>query len=164
MKPHIKKLRTCTYSKEIAASSFFGQREQHTNKLVCDHPEMKINWTEKACGPCQVYLNRNVTDQQATAAALPLAGAEPIPAPTAPAPVPVPALPEPETHGHESVPLAAGVKKRTKPKTAAEPAEETKRPAAAPATKRSEPKTKAKESREKPKSSAKTTSGKAKKK
>src|SRR5688572_6051852 len=60
MKPAIKKLKTCTYSKDLAPSAAaFGQREQHTNKLVCDHPEMKLNWTEKVCGPCAVYENRN---------------------------------------------------------------------------------------------------------
>jgi hypothetical protein len=53
MKPAIKKLKTCTYSKDLAPSAaVFGQREQHTNKLVCDHPEMKLNWSEKVCGPC----------------------------------------------------------------------------------------------------------------
>jgi len=60
MKPAIKKLKTCTYSKDLAPSAIlFGQREQHTNKLVCDHPEMKLNWSEKVCGPCTVYENRN---------------------------------------------------------------------------------------------------------
>ena len=60
MKPAIKKLKTCTYSKDLAPSATaFGQREQHTNKLVCDHPEMKLNWSEKVCGPCTVYENRN---------------------------------------------------------------------------------------------------------
>ena len=60
MKPAIKKLRTCTYSKDLVSSpAIFGQREQHTNKLVCDHPEMKVNWNEKVCGPCTVYENRN---------------------------------------------------------------------------------------------------------
>ena len=60
MKPAIKKLKTCTYSKDLAPSAaVFGQREQHTNKLVCDHPEMKLNWSEKVCGPCTVYENRN---------------------------------------------------------------------------------------------------------
>jgi hypothetical protein len=60
MKPAIKKLKTCTYSKDLAPSATaFGQREQHTNKLVCDHPEMKLNWSEKVCGPCMVYENRN---------------------------------------------------------------------------------------------------------
>ena len=60
MKPAIKKLKTCTYSKDLAPSAaVFGQREQHTNKLVCDHPEMKLNWSEKVCGPCTAYENRN---------------------------------------------------------------------------------------------------------
>src|SRR6185503_10504995 len=60
MKPAIKKLKTCTYSKDLVPSAAaFGQREQHTNKLVCDHPEMKLNWSEKVCGPCTVYENRN---------------------------------------------------------------------------------------------------------
>ena len=60
MKPAIKKLKTCTYSKDLVPSAAaFGQREQHTNKLVCDHPEMKLNWSEKVCGPCTAYENRN---------------------------------------------------------------------------------------------------------
>jgi len=68
MKPAIKKLRTCTYSKErVPSATIFGQREQHTNKLVCDHPEMKRDWNEKACGPCTVYQNRNAGIVPATA-------------------------------------------------------------------------------------------------
>jgi hypothetical protein len=60
MKPAIKKLRTCTYSKDrVPSAAIFGTREQHTNKLVCDHPEMKLDWNEKVCGPCTVYQNRN---------------------------------------------------------------------------------------------------------
>ena len=60
MKPAIKKLKTCTYSKDLApTAAVFGQREQHTNKLVCDQPEMKLNWSENVCGPCTAYENRN---------------------------------------------------------------------------------------------------------
>jgi hypothetical protein len=58
MKPHIKKLRTCAYSTDLVAANF-GQREHHTNKLICDHPQMKINWEERVCGPCTIYVNRN---------------------------------------------------------------------------------------------------------
>jgi len=59
MKPSIKKLRTCIYSKPIAPGGLFAQEEHQTNKLVCDHPEMKINWTVEVCGGCKVYVNRN---------------------------------------------------------------------------------------------------------
>lgn len=61
MKPAIKKLRTCVYSTDLVAASFFGQADQHTNKLVCDHPEMKIGWSEKVCGDCKAYVNRNAS-------------------------------------------------------------------------------------------------------
>jgi hypothetical protein len=60
MKASIKKLRTCAYNKAVAPSGFTGQSLQHTNKLVCDHPEMKIEWVEKTCEKCTVYSNRNV--------------------------------------------------------------------------------------------------------
>jgi hypothetical protein len=59
MKPSIKKLRTCVYSKPIAPSGLFAQEAHQTNKLVCDHPEMKINWTVEVCESCEVYINRN---------------------------------------------------------------------------------------------------------
>ena len=60
MKPAIKKLKTCAYSTDLVASAaLFRQSEPHTNKLTCDHPEMKLNWNEKVCGPCTVYKNRN---------------------------------------------------------------------------------------------------------
>jgi hypothetical protein len=85
MKPHIKKLRTCLYSKDLAATGFFGQAEPHTNKLVCDHPEMKVNWTEKVCSPCQAYVNRNASIE--------------IPS----APVPQPAPPERSATGPPAV-------------------------------------------------------------
>jgi hypothetical protein len=86
MKPSIKKLRTCLYSRDLVATGFFGQADQHSNKLVCDHPEMKINWTEKVCGPCQVYVNRNASIEIRTAA-----GRQPTP-PESPAAGP-PAVP-----------------------------------------------------------------------
>jgi hypothetical protein len=43
----------------MAPRVFFGQETHQTNKLVCDHPEMKINWTVEVCGDCTVYINRN---------------------------------------------------------------------------------------------------------
>ena len=64
MKPYIKKLKTCRYSTEIVPTGLFQQADHHTNKLHCDHPEMKINWTEKVCGPCVVYENRNAGRQE----------------------------------------------------------------------------------------------------
>jgi hypothetical protein len=84
MKPQIKKLRTCAYSKD-AAASFFGQPEQHTNKLVCDHPVMKINWTEKVCGPCRVYVNRNTSLEMPRSAPQSVPPPQPEPATPAPA-------------------------------------------------------------------------------
>lgn len=77
MKPHLKKLKTCAYSTDLAASPF-GQKEHHTNKLVCDHPEMKINWQEKVCGSCDAYLNRNAD------LAIPVPQPEPAPPSTVP--------------------------------------------------------------------------------
>ncbi len=59
MKPSIKKLRTCVYSKPVALSGLFSQESHQTNKLVCDHPQMKINWQLETCVPCTVYINRN---------------------------------------------------------------------------------------------------------
>jgi hypothetical protein len=59
MKPSIKKLRTCVYSKPVAPSGFFSQDSHQTNKLVCDHPEMKVNWQLEVCAACAVYVNRN---------------------------------------------------------------------------------------------------------
>jgi hypothetical protein len=76
MKASIKKLRTCAYNKAVAPSGFTGQSLQHTNKLVCDHPEMKNEWVEKTCEKCTVYSNRNVIP-------------EPLP-PPAPEPAPEP--------------------------------------------------------------------------
>ena len=77
MKPAIKKLKTCTFSKDLVSSAaLFGQHEPHTNKLMCDHPEMKLNWSEKVCGPCTVYQNRNAELV--------------VPAPQPPKPVPPP--------------------------------------------------------------------------
>src|SRR6185503_17022393 len=105
MKPAIKKLKTCTYSKELAPSAaVFGQREQHTNKLVCDHPEMKLNWTEKVCGPCTVYENRNAelvvplplpqpAAQPPAKAASPTSVKQPSPVVTAPAISSAPPIP-----------------------------------------------------------------------
>ena len=59
MKLNIKRLRTCAYSKPLVASGFIGQPNAHTNKLVCDHHEMKVDWTEAVCASCKVYVNRN---------------------------------------------------------------------------------------------------------
>jgi hypothetical protein len=59
MKPSIKKLRTCVYSKPVAPSGLFSQDSHQTNKLACDHPEMKVNWQVEVCAACTVYVNRN---------------------------------------------------------------------------------------------------------
>ncbi len=82
MKIGIKKLRTCAFTKAAAPSGFSGQAIQFTNKLVCDHPEMKTDWTEKKCEPCTVYVNRNLPPEPAP----PPAPAPPPPEPEAPAP------------------------------------------------------------------------------
>jgi len=58
MKPAIKRLRTCTFSKAIVAD-FFGKERAHTHKLGCDHPEKKIDWTLEICSSCDAYVNRN---------------------------------------------------------------------------------------------------------
>ncbi len=83
MKTSIKKLRSCAFNKAIAPSGFTGQSIQHTNKLVCDHPEMKIGWIEKSCEKCESYRNRNISPEPT----LP-----PSPEP-APIPTPEPTLP-----------------------------------------------------------------------
>jgi hypothetical protein len=59
MKSSVKKLRTCVYSKPVAPSGLFSQESHQTNKLVCDHPEMKVNWQLERCTGCTVYVNRN---------------------------------------------------------------------------------------------------------
>jgi hypothetical protein len=59
MKTSIKRLRTCNYSTAVAPEGFLRQKAQQTNKLICDHPEMKIDWTLDACETCKVYVNRN---------------------------------------------------------------------------------------------------------
>ena len=78
MKAAIKKLRTCSFSKEASSTSFMGKPVQHTNKLVCDHPEKKTGWTLPTCEKCQAYQNRNLSP-------IP----EPVPEPV-PEPEPVP--------------------------------------------------------------------------
>jgi len=124
MKPAIKKLKTCTYSKDLASSAAaFGQREPHTNKLVCDHPEMKLNWNEKVCGPCRVYENRNA--ELVIPAPQPAQPAPPPPARTAsPAPVkpPSPVVAAPRVPPAPAIPTQAEAPKKTAPKPASKPA------------------------------------------
>jgi hypothetical protein len=59
MKASIKRLRTCSFSTAVAPTGFMGQPVQHTNKLICDHPQMKEHWMIETCEKCQVYVNRN---------------------------------------------------------------------------------------------------------
>lgn len=59
MKPSIKKLRTCIYSKPVASIGLFSQDSHQTNKLACDHPEKKVNWQLDVCAACDAYVNRN---------------------------------------------------------------------------------------------------------
>jgi hypothetical protein len=58
MKPAIKKLKTCQFSKPMVAD-FFGKENAHTHRLTCDHPEKKIDWELAVCESCDVYVNRN---------------------------------------------------------------------------------------------------------
>lgn len=84
MKASIKKLRSCAFNKAVAPSGFTGQSIAHTNKLVCDHPEMKKDWTEKSCEKCESYRNRNISPEPT-----PPPSPEPSPMPT-PEPPPSP--------------------------------------------------------------------------
>ncbi|MEW5976741.1 MAG: hypothetical protein AB1898_13140 [Acidobacteriota bacterium] len=59
MKVSVKRLRNCLYSRPLVQAGGFTQASPQTNKNICDHPEMKLNWTVEACGPCKVYVNRN---------------------------------------------------------------------------------------------------------
>lgn len=59
MKPGLKKLRSCTFSKEMVTKDFFSRHDQYNRKLVCDHPKIRENWTEPVCINCLSYLNRN---------------------------------------------------------------------------------------------------------
>jgi len=59
MKPSIKRLRTCVYSKPVAPTDFLAKDSHQTNKLACDHPQMKIDWQLETCTNCAVYVNRN---------------------------------------------------------------------------------------------------------
>jgi hypothetical protein len=118
MKPAIKKLRTCTYSKDLVPSAaVFGQREQHTNKLVCDHPEMKLNWTEKVCGPCTVYENRNA--ELVIPASQP---PQPAPEPPVKAAKLSPAKPPSPVSPASAMPAQVEVPKKAVPKPASKPA------------------------------------------
>lgn len=71
MKPAIKKLKSCLYSKSIGPSGYFARESVQPTKLVCDHPEKKVDWTVTVCVDCTVYVNRSKT-------------AEPEPPPTTP--------------------------------------------------------------------------------
>ncbi len=59
MKAGLKKLRSCTFSKERVSKGFFSPHKQYNHRLVCDHPDMRENWSEKVCVDCSSYLNRN---------------------------------------------------------------------------------------------------------
>ena len=58
MKPAIKKLKSCFYSKSSGPSGFFARESVQPTKQVCDHPEKKVNWTVAVCADCTVYINR----------------------------------------------------------------------------------------------------------
>lgn len=62
MKAGLKKLRTCSFSRERDRREFFDTRTRYNRRLVCDHPEMKVHWREKACVDCASYRNRNEAD------------------------------------------------------------------------------------------------------
>jgi hypothetical protein len=85
MKAAIKKLRTCTFSREASSTSFMGKPVQHTNKLVCDHPEKKAGWALPTCEKCEIYQNRNLPPVP-----------EPAPAPPEPEPIPTPVVAPPQ--------------------------------------------------------------------
>ena len=142
MKPAIKKLKTCAYSKDLVASAaLFRQSEPHTNKLTCDHPEMKLNWSEKVCGPCTVYTNRNaelvVPPPQPpqpvppTKAATPAPPKKPAPAITSPVIPPVPAVPAKIADTQKTAPVPASKPAAREPAPVVPPAK------AAPKTKAS---------------------------
>jgi hypothetical protein len=59
MKPAIKKIKSCLYSKSIGPSGFFARESFQPTKQVCDHVDMKENWTIAVCADCKVYVNRN---------------------------------------------------------------------------------------------------------
>ncbi len=59
MKPALKKLRSCLYSKVIGPTGFFARESFQPTKQVCDHPEMKTNWDLPVCGDCNTYVNRS---------------------------------------------------------------------------------------------------------
>jgi hypothetical protein len=59
MKPAIKKLKSCLYSKPIGPSGFFARESFQPTKQVCDHVEMKENWTIAVCADCKAYVNRS---------------------------------------------------------------------------------------------------------
>lgn len=75
------------------------QSAQLTHKLICDHPEMKKDWTEKKCESCTAYFNRNFSPEPAAA----------------PAPTPE-ILPPPATTAEPEATLAKKTRTR-KPKT-----------------------------------------------
>ena len=191
MKPSIKKLRTCLYTRDLVAPGFFGQADQHSNKLVCDHPEMKINWNEKVCGPCQVYVNRNASIEIRTAAgrqptppespaagppAVPVAPQNLLPSPAIPIQAEPPVqttrpVAEPESPVRPTPVVAppassaaqpAAKSARSTTKTKA-PAQETKK-AAAPKAKATAAQAKPKATKDKPKKTTTKTESKRKKK
>ncbi len=135
MKPAIKKLKTCTYSKDRASSAAaFGQREPHTNKLVCDHAAMKLNWNEKVCGPCTVYENRNA-ELVAPVPQPPQPAPQPPARAASPAPVrqPSPVVTAPPVSPARAVPTPAEAPKKTVAQPANKPTVAVPAPVAPPA-------------------------------
>jgi hypothetical protein len=168
MKASIKKLRTCVYSRDLVATGFFGQAEQHSNKLVCDHPEMKINWTEKVCGPCQVYVNRNASIEIRSAAApqpappeRPAAG--PPAVPVAPQNLlPSPAIPTQADPPVQAARPVAEPEPPVRPTPIVAPASPATQPAAKPAGAATKPKASAQKTKKAAPSRTKATAAKAK--
>ncbi|HEX2521083.1 MAG TPA: hypothetical protein VHP35_03095 [Terriglobia bacterium] len=168
MKPSIKKLRTCLYSRDLVAIGFFGQADQHSNKLVCDHPEMKINWTEKVCGPCQVYVNRNASIEIRSAAApQPATPERPAAGPPAVPVAPQNLLPSPATPIQAEPPVqttrpVAEPESPVRPTPVVAPASPAAQPEAKPARSASKTKAPAQEAKKAAIPKAKVTAAKAK--
>ncbi len=59
MKPSLKKLKTCVYTKISAPTGFFARESHQPPKLSCDHPQMKVGWEESVCLDCNVYVSKN---------------------------------------------------------------------------------------------------------
>lgn len=71
MKPEIKKLKSCLYSKSSGPTGFFARESVQPTKQVCDHPEKKMNWAIAVCADCTVYLNRTMSRELPTPAETP---------------------------------------------------------------------------------------------